>query len=176
MGDPSGGGDMFESVCSIFAAEAFRGAVLTIGVIVAIASIRASRELARKKQAADLLFHSRTDVELQAGHAVIRKYASAADKNIRTLAESDQYETQDAKAVRYLLNHLEVVSVGVQSKIFDEKMLKDCWGNLVVHTYDLAQPLINELQKKQPSGTVLQELAWLAIRWKADPLKKKGRG
>jgi len=150
--------------------EAFQNGTLALGVAVAIASVLTARSIARKKQSADLLLASRGDELLQAGHAAIRAYYEASDKNIRNLAARAHFEGEEARAVRYLLNHFEIVSIGIQAGIYDEAMIKSCWHATVVRTWDKSRPLIAAARELN-RNTMLQEFEWLARRWKRRPLK-----
>jgi len=78
--------------------------------------------------------------------------------------------------VRYVLNHWEYVSVGIQSGIYDEKMLKNASYNTVVSLFKYARPFIEAVRENNGRPTLYQEMQWLAERWeKAGPPKKKGR-
>lgn len=138
-------------------------ALVGVGVIVAIVSVYAQRVTARKRESANLLFHSRADTKLQDGHKVVRDRFQSNDKNLQSLATD--YETDDARSVRYLLNHFETLSVGIQSGIYDEDMLKKCWCTMVITTYDQTHSLITALRSRD-AKTVYQEFEWLALRWK----------
>ncbi|WP_125077029.1 DUF4760 domain-containing protein [Pseudoxanthomonas sp. SGT-18] len=143
--------------------------VVAVGVIIAGAAIIHSGRVARKRESAALLFQSRGDDVLQRGHAVIRERFNAHDKNIQSLA--DQFESEDARAVRYVLNHFETMSVGIQAGIYDEHMLKKCWCTMVVGTYDETAALITAIRKKRSQPTVYQEFEWLATRWRKNGIK-----
>lgn len=155
------------SIVSILCSEGFRTFLIALGVLVAIISVVTARSLARKKQTADMLFASRSDSKLQEGYKHIADFHNGADKNIRTLADS---KTEEAYAVKYVLNHFELLSVGIQAGIYDEDMIKNSWCMIVCDTYERTQPLIKAVREKQKT-TVLQEFEWLATRWDKNPLK-----
>ena len=161
------------SLWDALANDSTRNVAVVMGVLVALTAVFTSRELARKKQSADILFATRGDTKLQDGHALLRTYHNAADKNIRTLADPALSESDEAKTIRYLLNHFEVISVGLRAGIFDEQMLKDSWYTMVIDTFDQAHPLIEALRKKSGKDTILQEFECLTKRWKDNPLKRK---
>lgn len=146
-------------------------AIVGLGVIVAIVSIHTSRVTARKRESATLLFNTRRDTRLQDGHTVVRERFSAQDKNLQSLA-SDA-ESDDAQSVRYLLNHLETVSVGIQAGIYDEEMLKKCWCTIILTTYDQTHAYITALRGRDGASTAYQELEWLANRWRKNRLKSR---
>lgn len=146
--------------------------LVALGVVVAIASVHTARALARKKQTADLIFAARNDEKLAEGYNYISEYNSDAQKNIRSLA-SLQCDAKHSEAVRYVLNHLEGISVGVAEGIYDEAMLKRTWCSIIIRTYEETQPLISEIRRKKGKSTTLQEFEWLAKRWIKKPLKPR---
>jgi len=150
-----------------------KNSAVIIGVIVAFISVITARALARKKQAADLLFSARSDKGLQDGYKHIRDHHDASNKNIRAMAEQSNFESAECVAIRYLLNHFEVMSIGIQNGIYDERMLKQCWYGLVIDTYKKSLPLIEAIREKNKSLTALQEFEWLAKRWQQKPLKAR---
>lgn len=160
-----------ESLSAFICSDVFKNATVFAGVIVAVISVLTARSLARKKQAADLLFSSRNDDMLQKGLKHIREHHDAEDKNIRALADDAKYESDVCTAIRYVLNHFEHVSIGIKADIYDEQMLKDGWYNLVIGVYKKTRPLVEAIREKKQSNTLLQEFEWLAKRWEASPLK-----
>lgn len=157
-------------IVSGLGSDCFKSVVVLTGVVVAIVSIATARSIARKKQSADLLFASRGDERLQEGYKHIREYALSADKNIRSLA--DNLGSPESRAVQYVMNHFETVSIGIQAKIFDEKMIKQCWCSILIDTYTRTHPLIAVLREKH-GKTVLQEFEYLAERWKKSRVKPR---
>jgi len=167
--------------------ECIRNCLIGMGVIVAIVSVAAARSTAKKKQTADLLFASRSDDRLQRGYDYISEYSNKEDKNIGALAfsgslsdaeasgdESVKLKAQHADAIRYVMNHFEAVSVGIDAGIYDEVMLKKSWCSIVLQTFERTQPLIAAMRRKQQKDTILQEFEAMAARWKRKPLKRRG--
>ena len=160
-----------DTIAEFVAGEPFRNALVAFGVLVALVSVKTARDIARKKQTADLLFATRGDEKLQKGYRYISEYSATTAVNIAALGDRDS-EDEHADAVRYVLNHLEAVSVCITHDIYDEDMLRKCWYTVIVQTYDRTQPLISHLRRKQNRDTLLQEFETLAVRWKRNPLRK----
>jgi hypothetical protein len=72
-----------------------------------------------------------------------------------------------------LLNHFELVSVGIQNKIYDETMIKESWCSIVCRTYKQASPYIDARRANSGCRTIYQEFEWLAKRWQDNPLQQK---
>lgn len=162
-----------EVLSEVLKSDVYRGLVISIGVIVAMWSIRTSRILARKKQTADMIFASRKDAELIRGLRKISDLHEAKDDNIRKYAAKDMVNTEECQAIRYVLNHYEYVSVGVQAGIYDEDMLRRASCGTVVRLYTQTRDFIDATRKNFDRPTIHQELQWLAKRWERKPLKKR---
>jgi len=89
------------------------------------------------------------------------------------MADKSKYHSEECVAIRYVLNHFEHVSIGIQHDIYDEEMLRQGWHSLVVKVYEQTQPLIAAIREMKQSNTPLQEFEWLAKRWLAKPLKAR---
>ena len=152
-----------------------RNFAVIIGVGVAVQSILTARAIARKKQSADLLFASRGDPKLQGGYAQVNLHHGAEGRGIRSLAEPESKGSDEAMQVRFLLNHWELLSIGIQSGIYDERMVKKSWYSAVTDTYVRARPFILRSREVDKKSTLFQEFEWLAERWLASPLEQHDR-
>lgn len=162
-------------VGDLLAQDWFRNMFFIGGVIIAVISVFIVKSTAKRKQSADLLFASRADKELMSGMRCLMQLHNREDSNIRTYAKKDKAETDEAKSIRYVLNHWEYVSVGVQSGIYDEKMLWNASFSTLTAMHRHARPFIDALRESSGRTTVYQEIQWLAERWEyiGPPLKKK---
>lgn len=149
-----------------------RNLAVVVGVIVAIVSVLTARSIARKKQSADMLFASRGDESLQAAYRCLSQYHNG-EKNIRVLANDPARGSDEAKNIRYLLNHFESLAVGIQAGIYDEAMLKRAWCGIVTDSYTRAAPLIAAVREVEKRQTIFQETEWLAKRWLKTPLRTR---
>lgn len=162
---------------SVVGSEWFRSVSFLGGVTVAIVSVLTVRATAKRKQSADLLFASRADKELMEGMRCLSALHDRKDTNIRAFAAKDQNGTPAAKNIRYVLNHWEYVSVGIQAGIYDEKMLRNASFNTLTGLHRYARPFIDALRESSGRATIYQEVQWLAERWdyQGPPQKKKRR-
>ena len=164
---------MWKNFLGFFVSDEAKNFLVLAGVLVAIFSIWTSRLLARRKQAADLLFASRSDTRLQKGADIILDHYTSESKNIVALAKDEHDSCDDAREIRYVLNHFELLSVGIQNKIYDETMIKQSWCSIVCRTYQQVAPYIQERRQVSSKRTIYQEFEWLAKRWEVDPLSVK---
>src|SRR5690606_19961859 len=136
--------------------EAFRGAIITVGVIVAVISVLTARSTARKKQVADMLFASRGDEKLQRGCLVVKALHDDPTRNLRTMVD-DPEQKEELRDVFYLLIHFETVCVGIKNGIYDEKMVKDAWCTMMIDSYSYSLPVIESVRKRHQKDTIYQE-------------------
>ncbi|WP_172824571.1 DUF4760 domain-containing protein [Vreelandella subglaciescola] len=149
--------------------ELVRTAVMALAVLVAVVSVVSARNTAKKKQTADLLFAVRSDDRLiEASRAL--KELHHSDNNIRLWADPEhdcKIHNQEAQIqnIRYILNHYERLSVGLQAGIYHEGMLKKSQFTIITRTYEWAKPFMEGVREKTNSPTAFQEFEWLAKRW-----------
>lgn len=159
----------------VLGSETFRNLSFLVGVGVAVASVLSAKSTARKKQAADMLLSSRCDQELMKGLRKLAVLHEDANVNMRAFGKKDQVDSEEAQSIRYVLNHWEYVSVGIQAGIYDEQMIKEASCGTVTKLFERALPFIAALREENARPTIYQEFEWLAKSWDASPLKSKKR-
>lgn len=138
-----------------------------VGATIAVLSIKSAREIARKKNAIDLVISAKQDDYQRESIKVIRDYHEDAHKDIVSLAHksSDDNVVKAQKHLRYILNYFEYISVGVRNKIYDEKIIKDSMFGTISKTYTQCKPYILKARELSSSNTIYQEFEALAQRW-----------
>jgi hypothetical protein len=146
--------------------------VLLAAAFLAYMSIKTARAIERRKAAASALFSSKKDEELT---QAIRHVAQLhdGDKKIGPLARKEHFDSDDAKRIKYALNHYEYVSVGILYGIYDEAIYKASSYTTIVKLYERTKPFIDEARKVTGSPTTYQEFECLACRWQNKPLQHK---
>jgi hypothetical protein len=109
------------------------------------------------------------------GTGCIAKNHEAPDANMNRLAKTENFNSEDAKKIRYTLNFYETISVGIQEGIYDEMMFKRVTCGSVIGAYDRTISLILAIRAETKRDTIFSEFEWLAKRWKANPLKVTNR-
>jgi len=165
--------ELWGCIGEVVGSTATQNSLLFFAAAVAVVSVLYARATAKKQQSADLLLQNRTDTELVNAMRCISGLHERGDGSIRDLAVKDAAETNEAKCVRYVLNHWEYVSVGVQAGIYDESMLRSASFNTVVHLHKSVRPFIDNLRGITGRHTIYQEFQWLAERWEAKGLARK---
>lgn len=166
--------------------ELLRNVLLILGLMVAVISVWTSKVIARRKQTADLMFASRSDLQLRDGYDVIRQLHNDPNGNIRAafpaqkampedVKEAERYTEQKKRSVQinYVLNHWERVSIGIDEGIYDERMLRYSHNTSVINIYTQALPYIEVVRERTRVPTYYVDIERLALRWKTMPLKPK---
>jgi hypothetical protein len=162
--------DLITSVECAMSGDTYRNVVLTLALLVAIASVVSARATARKKQTADAIFDSRKDDELIKGLRCAATLHAAEDKKIQTFAAPAKQDSDETKLIRYVLNHYEYVAIGIDAGIYDEEMFRRASYNTMISFYDRASPFIEAVRKASERPTLYQDFARLVERWKKNPL------
>ncbi|WP_024951913.1 DUF4760 domain-containing protein [Cobetia crustatorum] len=157
--------------------EIVRTTVMVLAVLVAVISVVSARNTAKKKQTADLLFAIRSDDRLIEASRTLKELHHS-NNNIRLWADPDRVcktDEQEAQIqnIRYILNHYERLSVGLQAGIYHEDMLKKSQFTIITRTYEWAKPFMEGVRDKTNSPTAFQEFEWLANRWSKKKLNAR---
>lgn len=153
----------------------FRNVSFLVGVLVAVISVLSVRATARKKQSADVIFAIRNDSLLREGIRVIREEATHHNSNIRKYAKTPDSQSDNAASIRYVLNHFEYVSVGIQNGIYDEDMFKKASFSTIMEIRRHTETYITDVRTAQNRDTIYQEFCWLCERWKKKPLRSQAK-
>jgi hypothetical protein len=144
-----------------------------VGAIIAIASIRASKKIARQKNAIDLLREYQGNDALRAGFNEVRLIYLASDKDARTFAHDDKQGTDEAKHLRDVLNYLEYVALGIELGIYDEETIKRLQFTTIMRAWRHTQDYVHKRRELKQQPTLYQELQALVQRRESDALKKR---
>jgi len=104
------------------------------------------------------------------------------EQNYKTVYESlpNEQEKQELKStIVALLNHFEVISIGIKNHVYEEELIYDFAALHFVLFWEWAEPLINEYRVKDP--TIFIEFRHYAVKWKdevaneIEALRKPGK-
>lgn len=146
--------------------------VLLLAALIAVVAMVVSRRIERRKASAAVLFSTRRDGELT---RCLRHITTihATDQNMAMWARKDKNDSEEAKSIRYALNHWEDISVGIAHHIYDEEIFKSTNYTTVRRLYERTKPFIDEVRRVSEAPTAFQEFECLACRWKLYPLERK---
>lgn len=145
--------------------EAIRNIAGTISVVVAALSLFTSVRITKRKQSADLILGGRNDKAFADGLRAIRE--SGRNRGIRELAWPRHHNGEACMGIRYALNYLEAISVGIQAGIYDEEMFLRNFRFTVINIHQYAHPFIVELRAVlgEEGGSAYREFEKMATTW-----------
>ncbi|WP_180334620.1 DUF4760 domain-containing protein [Bathymodiolus thermophilus thioautotrophic gill symbiont] len=120
--------------------QVIQTATLIVAVFVAWISIKKQRETIKKEKTIGLLMKDLEDDFLTDGLKILRKIDK--EYHIEDFAKANKKNSDDAIAIRNLLNYYEIIGVGIESDIYDIAMIKDAQKTMIIRIYEQAEPFI----------------------------------
>ena len=163
--------------------------VLSLGVCIAFVSILTYRRTEKLKVTLGIVYEitnsllSRNGVDIlrliksdnnnETGEFLASNYLKRS-KSLKTLNKKELHRIEHARGLCAYLNLLEILSVGISEKIYDESTCKKAFYNKVVEGWKGAKTFITSIRGKT-EHTLYQEFEKLAMKWEKNPLKKTSR-
>lgn len=135
-------------------------------LITAMISIRVQREIARKRAAMDFFAKTEMDRSTLDAHkeftdAIVDLHACLAEgQSLDTFAQTESYW-----AIRDYLNLHELVSVGINQKVFDDNVCFHFWSGELQRAVQQTKALIEYIQKLPEWKNSYVELMAVQVRW-----------
>lgn len=145
-------------------------------------TIKSQETIAKKRSTMEFVMRRSRDSQLVEGWFLLRQLDAADNIDIKAFCNSGKEidinnivdtegEQMTCKKVRvllsYVLNQYEYMSAGIDSSIYDEKILYNCSRNTTVRTYEMTKAFIEELQKNKPDA--YKNFSTLAKKWNKKP-------
>ena len=162
--------------------------VLSLGVCIAFVSILTYRRTEKLKVTLGIVYEitnsllSRNGVDIlrliksdnnnTTGEYLASNYLKRSE-SLKTLNKKES-DIEHARGLCAYLNLLEILSVGISEKIYDESTCKKAFYNKVVEGWKGAKTFITSIRGKT-EHTLYQEFEKLAMKWEKNPLKKTSR-
>ncbi len=131
-----------------------------LGAYVAVHSLKAHREIARKRATLDVILKSESDEYFERIYSVF-----TSEKNRKSGLEALlQAETDGEKTARTevdnFLNHYELIAISIEQNILDEQFYKDWMRSTYIRHYKESKKYIENVRKKSPNVYIaFQKLA-----------------
>jgi hypothetical protein len=140
-------------------------AAIALGAaVVAVVSIIVQRQIARKRATIDFFLKASMDKECLNTYEVFKVELKQFKKPD---FDFGKYETTDAyKSVRIWLNICELIAVGINRRVFDDRLAFDCWGDLLPWCYSECGPFIDWFRKREGSELSYIDLEAVTDRWR----------
>jgi len=145
-------------------------AAIALGAaVVAVLSIIIQRQIARKRATMDFFLKSSMDKECLNTYEVFKAELKQFEKDF----DFSYYETTEAyKSVRIWLNICELIAVGINREVFDDRVAFDCWGDLLPWCYEKCGPLIDWYRAKEGSELSYIDLQAVSDRWREKTIRE----
>lgn len=187
--------DMLKEASSGYGPFVAGGAVListTVALIVAVVTIVTHRSLARKRATLDLIIKSETDEYFQnltKKFVIIRDEDPAGALAVQPVLEKLFYlhrnrtgeklmdlvsekQADNFKTVQYYLNYYELVAVGIDNKILDEKFYKHWMRTSFITTWRDCKDIIFNWREIARIDTYFCRFEFYARKWKLPAWKR----
>ncbi|VUD62264.1 hypothetical protein TDB9533_03006 [Thalassocella blandensis] len=148
----------------------------TIAGIIAGFSVKAQREIARKRATLDVILKSESDQYFERIYSV---FASEKQRKsgLQTLLDPDTDGEKQAKwEVDNFLNHYELIAISIEQKILDENFYKTWMRSTYIRHYKESELYIEGTRRISKSPLAYIKFEQLAQKWEMEKLaedKKK---
>jgi hypothetical protein len=143
--------------------------IAALAACVALYSIFAQRDIARRRTSID--FFLKTEMDQQAIDCY-KKFKSRTFQQYETWAQRPDFATgKDYHDVRAFLNICELIAVGILHKAFSDLVSYAYWGDVLPDALARAKPLINRIRETKGEGTkhTYCDLESLCKKWELSP-------
>lgn len=137
-----------------------------------IESIRANRDIARKKATLDLIERTASTEYYQKSYVAFRDIRTSDDGFEQIFNPSNNAMIKQRQMVISFLNHYEIISIGIEKNILDEGVYKDYMKSMVVRDWFESERFIKHLRTPtSDSGSGVDASAAftnfeiMALRW-----------
>ncbi|WP_027514866.1 DUF4760 domain-containing protein [Bradyrhizobium sp. WSM1417] len=146
-------------------------ALIALGAaIIAFHSISVQRQLARKRATIDFFLKASMDKECLDTYDVFK--VQVRQFKPKGFDFEKYITTEEYKKVRVWLNICELIAVGINRRVFDDRVAFDCWGDLLPWCYDEAEPLISWFRETEGSELSYIDLDTLSGRWQKQTIRE----
>ena len=138
--------------------------IALLAVLIAMISILDQRNIARRRTAIDFFLKTQMDAT---GIELYNDFRRIAPGIAAITSMESFVATPEHSRVRSFLNVCELISVGINERVFSEEVAYAYWGDVLPWSYQAAEPLINYVRQRQGEGTpsTYRDLERVAKEW-----------
>ena len=153
----------------LFDNQLIEATVLGLSVIVSyigiVISVKSARANVKDRATMTYLIERSKEQKFTDSVRVIFDLNRKPDVDIAKYAKRENNHTPEAEAIRYIANQFEYLAIGVNLKIFNEKMLIKATKTTTIHVFGALERYILAMREGKNKHTY-QEFEDLAKRWK----------
>jgi hypothetical protein len=138
---------------------------------IAVEAIRVQREIARKRATIDFFLKSSMDKECLAAYVAFKVEIEKFEQpnfDFRTYVPTPEHN-----AVRTWLNICELVAVGINRKVFDDRLAFDSWSGILPWCHLRCAKLIEWRRQDENDALMYFDLETLSTRWQDPSVRAK---
>lgn len=143
------------------------GGAVIVSAIGAVWVIGSNRAIARKRAALDLILHIESDGDLIEARSKFIDILNGETKS-RIYGREDKRGSDEAKAIRTILNINELVAVSIRENVVDERVWRKWFNRAFISDFEAMEGYIDEVRKYRKNPAIFEALEETAMRWKAD--------
>ena len=132
--------------------------VLGWAVWFARGTIRSHRAVEKQRSGIQAMTRFFLDEELQTASRLLAKIDRSRDHSVEIYAYAEKRDTDERKALQMLLNFFETIAVGIKNNIYDERIVKNCQGTIIVGTWHFAESFVKRLRKENQCDSFYEHL------------------
>lgn len=144
------------------------GGAVIVSAITAMVVLQANRSIARRRATLDLILHIESDGDI----IKARKILSAVKKDpqgSRAWGAADKRDSDEANAIRTVLNINEIVAVSIAERIIDERIYRRWFRKAFIDDYRSMDGYIQGVREYWRNPSIYVELQTLAENWEGMP-------
>lgn len=104
------------------------------------------------------------DEKLVAASRLLAGFDGDSETSVENYAYAKNRDTDQRKAIQTLLNFYEAVAVGIKNDIYDEQIVKDCQGTIIVGVWRFSEPFVKRLRSENRRDSLYEHLERLACK------------
>jgi Domain of unknown function (DUF4760) len=148
--------------------------IALLAALAAVVSIHDQRNIARRRTAIDFFLKTQMDAT---GIELYNDFRRIAPGIAAITSMESFVATPEHSRVRSFLNVCELISVGINERVFSEEVAYAYWGDVLPWSYQAAEPLIQYVRQRQGEGTpaTYRDLERVAKMWADRNAKRRRR-
>jgi hypothetical protein len=143
---------------------------ILLSATLAFIAVFVSGYLHRKTQRLVLTFQNQSsllwDEDYQKYRKTFIEIRDGEQAKITAIAQKAAQATDDASAVRTIMNDYELVAIGIRLKILDENFLHSFSRKTTLLDFDKMKPYIDETRRINDNDAIYAEFEKLVTRWR----------
>jgi len=145
-----------------------------VAAVIACWGILSQRDLAARQATLDMITASEADRELIGARMIFIRLAKESG-GLAVWAEPEKEGTEEAQAIRLVLNQFELAAIGISRNILDYQLYARWCGSSAKKVWEHADPYVRLLRQRQGKNTYFGEFESLIERINVDPPRHKNK-